>query len=240
MAHQVAQFEEMAILGEGNVSGQLDADRLLIKASGTQLGTLTTDQLVEVNSQVILKSLDGADTGDEGVESLLLESRANPDALKPSVETLFHSWLLELPGIHFVGHTHPICVNQLLCSPRAEDYAKRRLFPDQIVYCGQESVLIPYVDPGLTLARCIAQEVEAFRDRTGCIPKTILLENHGLIAIGGSAKQVEAALMMAEKAARVFVGATTAGGPIFMPVEQVERIGARSDEHYRQRMLETN
>jgi len=229
LAHSIAGFEEMAILGEGNISGKLDAERFLIKASGTQLGTLIANQLVEVESPEVLKSLESESTNDENVESLLLASRVDPESLKPSVETLFHAWLLELPGIDFVGHTHPIHVNQLLCSPRSNDFAQRRLFPDQIVYCGMESVFVPYVDPGMTLARRIAREVQEFRERTNCMPKTILLENHGLIAIGGTAKQVEASLFMTEKAAT-----------LFMPDDQVQRIAARSDEHYRQRMLETN
>ena len=240
LAHRAATFEQMAILGEGNVSGQLDANRFLIKASGTQLSTLTANQLVEVNSQIILDPLAGEDTDDDNVEALLLASRVNPDALKPSVETLFHAWLLELPDVAFVGHTHPVCVNQLLCSPRAKDFAEQRLFPDQIVYCGKQSVLVPYVDPGMTLARRIAQEVQVFIQKMGYTPKTILLENHGVIAIGSTASQVEAALFMAEKSAEVFVGAVTAGGPLFLPGNQVERIASRSDEHYRQKMLEAN
>lgn len=238
LAHRAGTVEQMAILGEGNVSGQINAEQFLIKASGTQLDTLTSSQLVEVNSRTVLDALAGQDTNDDNVETLLLACRVNPEALKPSVETLFHAWLLELPGIAFVGHTHPICVNQLLCSPRAKDLAERRLFPDHIVYCGSQSVLIPYVDPGMTLARRIVHKVQAFTQRTGCIPKTILLENHGIIAIGETAPQVEPALLMAEKAARVFIGAVTAGGPIFLPDDQVERIASRSDEHYRQRMLE--
>jgi len=129
-------------------------------------------------------------------------------------------------------------VNQLLCSPRAKDFSERRLFPDHIVYCGAESILIPYVDLGMTLSRRIAEEVDTFIDRTGNLPSTILLENHGLIAIGATAKQVAAALMMSEKAAKVFVGAVSAGVPVFMPEDEVERIGSRIDEHYRQRMLE--
>lgn len=238
LSHHATIFEDMAILGEGNVSGQLSDDYFLIKASGTQLSTLTSKQLVEVKLQVILDSLNTNDFDDEQVESLLLDSRKDPESLKPSVETLLHACLLQHPGVSYVGHTHPIHVNQLLCSPRAEDFAERRLFPDQIVYCGSKSVLIPYIDPGMTLARRIAQEVDTFIERTGAIPKTILLENHGLIAIGATAKQVAATLMMTEKAARVFMGALAAGGPVFMPEEQVQRIASRSDEHYRQKMLE--
>lgn len=238
LSHHAATFEDMAILGEGNVSGRVNDECFLIKASGTQLSTLTSNQLVEVKSQVILDSLGTQGFDDDQVEALLLESRRDPESLKPSVETLFHACLLQHPGIEYVGHTHPIHVNQLLCSPQAKEFAERRLFPDQIVYCGTESILIPYVDPGMTLARRIAEEVESFIDRTGTVPKTILLENHGLIAVGATANQVAAALMMTEKSAMVFAGAKSCGGPIFMPEVEVQRIASRSDEHYRQRMLE--
>ena len=106
-----------------------------------------------------------------------------------------------------------------------------------VVYCGTESVLVPYVDPGLKLARRIAEDVEVFRQRVGTVPKTILLENHGIIALGKQHTEVIAALAMAEKAARIFVGAAALGGPIFMDERQVHRIAGRTDESYRQRML---
>ncbi|WP_238476506.1 class II aldolase/adducin family protein [Bythopirellula goksoeyrii] len=240
LSHRIGTTEQMAILGEGNVSGQLNADQFLIKASGTELGSLTENQLVAVHSKPILKALKGSNVEDDEIEDLLLTSRVDSTALKPSVETLFHAWLLQLPHVLFVGHTHPVCVNQVLCSPRAKEFAEHRLFPDQIVYCGAESVLVPYVDPGLVLATRIADLVDDFIKRKKTFPKTILLENHGLIALGTTAKQVEATLRMTEKSARVFVGAIAAGGPIVLPQEQVDRIASRSDEHYRQRMIESN
>jgi len=174
---------------------------------------------------------------DAALKRLLLDARVDAEALQPSVESLFHAWLLQAPGVNYVGHTHPIAVNQILCSPRAEDFAAKRLFPDQIVYCGAESVLVSYVDPGLTLAREIARQVDAFRVRTGQMPKTILLKNHGLIALGSKHTEVMAALDMAEKAACILVGAASLGGPVFMAPNHVRRIDHRPDEHYRQRML---
>jgi hypothetical protein len=35
----------------------------------------------------------------------------------------FHAYLLSLPDINFVGHTHATYINQILCSPRAADFA---------------------------------------------------------------------------------------------------------------------
>jgi len=42
---------------------------------------------------------------------------------------------------------------------------------------------------------------------------------------------------MAEKAARIFLGATSLGGAVSLTDNNVARIDSRPDEHYRQRML---
>ena len=44
-------------------------------------------------------------------------------------------------------------------------------------------------------------------------------------------------MYMADKAARIFIGAAALGGPRFLEPEQVDRIANRIDEHYRQRAL---
>jgi rhamnose utilization protein RhaD (predicted bifunctional aldolase and dehydrogenase) len=240
LAADCGDERQMAILGEGNISGKIDERYFLVKASGTSLTNLKPEHLVEVDSVPLLDAMDrGLEMDDAAIEQLLLDSRVDPDALKPSVESLFHAWFLQLPDIRFVGHVHATAVNQILCSPRAEEYATKRMFPDQIVYCGSESVLVPYVDPGLVLSRRIALEVEAFRARMDVLPKTILLVNHGIIALGKRHTEVMAALSMAEKSAQIFVGAASLGGPVFFDEYNVRRIDGRLDEHYRQRMLET-
>ena len=238
LAAHIGGAQQMAILGEGNISGALDDGRFLVKASGTRLDALKPDHLVAVEAAPLLEAMQhGTALDDAAMKRLLLAARADAEALKPSVESLFHAWLLQLPGVRYVGHTHPIAVNQILCSPRAEDFATKRLIPDQIVYCGAASVLVPYVDPGLTLACEMAQRVEVFRAQTGRVPKTILLQSHGLVALGEKHTDVMAALDMAEKAARIFVGAAALGGPVFMDEHHVRRIDHRPDEHYRQQML---
>jgi hypothetical protein len=44
-------------------------------------------------------------------------------------------------------------------------------------------------------------------------------------------------MLMAEKAAKIFVGAAALGGPVFFSKANVERIAGRPDEAYRQRAL---
>ena len=228
----------MAIFGEGNVSGKLDSEFFLVKASGTSLSTLTVDELVKVGARSLVDAvMDESLITDEEADELLLDSLQHPSALKPSVESTFHAWLLALPGVAYVGHVHAKAVSALMCSRHAEQFALRRVVPDQVVYTGPSSVIVPYVDPGIVLARHIREAVRTYRSATGHVPKTILLKNHGIIALGGTAQEVAAALSMAEKAARIYIDAAALGPPIFMEAWEVERIAGRSDEHYRQAML---
>ncbi len=227
----------MSILGEGNTSLRLDAETFTVKASGSNLATLRPAELTVCRFDRLLPLLDASSANDQEVDQALFAARVDDAARKPSIEALFHAYLLTLPGVACVGHVHAIAVNQLLCSPRAREFAERRACPDEIVMCGVESVFVPYAEPGLELSRAIRREVVAFVRRTGRDPKVILLQNHGIIALGASPKAVLGSLLMAEKAAEIFVGAAALGGPVFLTAAQCERIAGRPDEHYRQKVL---
>ena len=228
----------LAILGEGNTSVRLSAETFMVKASGSTLATLSEEGLTECRFSDLIALLNERSVGDEVLHERLLGSRVNSKAKKPSVEAIMHAYLLTLPGVSYVGHTHPITVNQVLCSRLAPVFARRRVFPDEIVCCGVESVLVPYTDPGLPLAQAIRKAVIAYVKRLSRPPRLILLQNHGLIALGPSPESVLAATLMASKAAAIFSGAAAlSGSPSFLTPRQVARIADRPDEHYRQKML---
>lgn len=227
----------MAILGEGNTSAKIDDETFWVKASGSSLGTLEEGDAVECRFAPLLAMLERDNMTDQQIEDELFGCRVDSQAKKPSVEALFHAYLLTLPGIEFVGHTHSISVNQILCSPLARQFATSRSFPDEIVCCGAQSVFVPYTDPGLKLSLVIRAETEKYMHQFQGPPRVILLENHGIITLGGSPSAVKAAMLMAQKAAEIFVGAAALGGPKFLSPEDVDRIANRIDEHYRQRAL---
>ena len=241
LSHDLGREDRgLAILGEGNTSARRDDGTFLVKASGSNLATLSAAGVTACRQAELLALLDRSEMVDTEIDAALLAARVDPAAKKPSVEAIFHAYLLSLPSVNFVGHTHPITVNGLLCSPHAANVAARRLFPDEIVCCGEESVLVPYTDPGLILAQAIRRETEAFRARRGAVPRIILLANHGLIALGATAASVLAATLMAEKAAKIFATAAAASpatGPVFLTDAQVARIAGRPDEHYRRKAL---
>jgi len=79
--------------------------------------------------------------------------------------------------------------------------------------------------------------IDQYLDEYREVPKVILMQNHGLIALGRSVQQVENITAMAVKAARVLLGAYALGGPHFMTPQAVQRIHTRPDELYRRRQL---
>jgi rhamnose utilization protein RhaD (predicted bifunctional aldolase and dehydrogenase) len=236
LSHEFGQ-RGLVILGEGNVSARLDDSTFLVKASGTSLGTLAVANLTECRFDRLLSFFDDKPVSDAEVEAALLASRADSGALKPSVETFFHAFLLSLPDVRFVGHTHPIAVNQILCSSHAGDFSRQRQCPDEVVCCGPVSLLIPYVDPGLALARRVRDDLGSFQQRYRKLPRVILLENHGVITVGSSVQAVRAAMLMTVKAAEIYVGAQLLGGIEHLPETEVTRIENRLDEEYRRKML---
>ena len=238
LSHQLGDpARGLAILGEGNTSAHLCDDLFVVKASGSSLHNLDQSGVTSCDSSKILELFEHPDIDDDEIEAALLAARADETARKPSTEALFHAYLLTLPDVNFVGHTHPLGVNALMCSPRAPEFASRRLFPDEIVCCGARSVWVPYVNPGVPLARAIRAQVEAFRESFGQVPRLIALQNHGLIALGQTPQAVLAATLMAEKSAQIWLGASALGGPTFLSDEQVEYIAGWSAEAYRQKVL---
>lgn len=224
---------DLAILGEGNTSVKLGDGAFWVKASGTTLATADENSFVKLELTAAAALLDADLPTDDAIQAAMLGVRAPGQTRQPSVEAMMHAFLLTLPGVIFVGHTHPTPVNALLCSTQAEMLATSALFPDQIVCCGPSPVYIPYTDPGLHLARAVRERVLAWIDREGMQPKAILIQNHGLFALGATPKEVLSCSLMWAKTARVMLGAMTCGGVNVLTPAQVDRIATRPDEKYR-------
>ena len=234
---------DLAILGEGNTSARAGDDCFYVKASGKELRTADESSFVLVSHPRAMDILNGADLSDSEVREALVHcSIQDPESAYrnlPSVETFLHAYLLSLPDVRFVGHTHPVAVNSILCSQNSRELVSGRLFPDEIVCCGPAVCYVEYTDPGIPLARHLRKRVEEFIDEHNMAPKVILMENHGFIALGKTPRDVETTTSMYVKAARILLGACAIGGPRFLTPENVARIHTRPDEHYRQRLIGT-
>lgn len=229
----------LALAAEGNISHRADGDAMWIKASGCSLATLGTDDLLLVDRAPIRALLDDSTADDATVTEVYRTCvLQGSSGRRPSVEALLHSVLLDATDAQCILHTHPIAVNRLLCSVAAEALVAGAVFPDQIVMLGERQLLVPYVDPGLPLAREVRSQVQQFTDREGQPPRVVYLRNHGVFVLAPSPDQALAMTEMCVKVASVVEGALSVGGPVYLDARSSQRIETRPDEHYRRRMLD--
>jgi rhamnose utilization protein RhaD (predicted bifunctional aldolase and dehydrogenase) len=231
---------DLAILAEGNVSAAVGEEKRTywLKASGSSLGTMKRDEFVLMDTHRALSICEHETLPDPEIKALLTGARVDPESsLYPSVEAALHAVCLTDGEASAVGHTHPTPFLSLLCSQKAEESLRGRIFPDEIVVCGIAPCFVPYVDPGPPLARAAQQAIRKHRQEWGEAPKVVLLQNHGLFALGKSTEEVQRITMMAVKVARAILGTYAMGGPNFLTNAQADRIRTRPDEHFRQKRL---
>jgi len=239
LSHELGREErQLAILGEGNTSALAEDGSFWVKASGSQMGTITSQGFSQVNLAAVMDLMRHEHRDDLAVGRALMEVLVDPTHRRPSVETFLHALCLAEAGAKWVAHTHAVSVNQVLCSRQGAEPFLRHLFPDGIVVCGRHPAVVPYVDPGFTLAQVVRAELRRYQEAHGHAPKLLLMVNHGLVALGQTAQDALNITLMADKWAKIIVGSYALGGPNFLPDAQSERIDNRLDEHYRRRQLQ--
>ena len=200
---------------EGNVSEKTKSG-LLIKASGARLSELSYDDLVEFDMK--------------GNQLSNLSKRG-------SMELSFHTFLMGFEDINYISHTHPTNTLKILCSDKCSSFSDKRLFPDQVVFNGSKSCLVPYSKPGSDLTNMITQKVNSFIEKEKYFPKLILLENHGIITCGKTIDECVIATEICEKAAEIFIGSHLLGDVKFLSYDQLKDLVEDENEKYRQNLL---
>jgi rhamnose utilization protein RhaD (predicted bifunctional aldolase and dehydrogenase) len=226
---------DLVILAEGNTSIKVGGG-LLVKASGAALETAAPEDFVEIDRAAIENLVDAGTADDEGVRGALVAA-TTWGTRRPSVEALLHVVCQRFAEVRAVIHSHPVAVNSLLCSTRAEELVRASYFPDQIVSLGDHALLIPYIDPGLPLAHAAVGLLDEHVRGHGAPPKVIYLANHGMFALGGSVAEAQQITAMAVKTARIVLGALSVGEPVALSAEHRDRIHTRPDELFRRAAL---
>tara|TARA_R100000152_G_C6781281_1_gene215452 strand:+ start:3660 stop:4319 length:660 start_codon:yes stop_codon:yes gene_type:complete len=213
LAHQLAPF----VVGmEGNVSYKKELS-FFIKASGAKLKNLHEDDLVACH-------LNGDQISSKGDK-------------QPSIETSFHSLIFNKTQAKFIAHTHPINTLKILSSSLIQEFANERLFPDQVVFNGSLSLVIPYATPGVDLMEEIDKHLTLFQANFKRDPKLILLKNHGIICIGKTAEDCLISTEICEKAAEIFIGAKQLKHIDFLSEQDIIAIEGHPKEIYRQTLI---
>jgi len=227
---------DLVILGDGNTSAKIDEDTFWVKASGAYLHQIPSDGFTRMRLSPLLEMIDHDTKSDTDIQRRLASAKINASERHPSIETLVHALAYSLCGASFVGHTHPIALNSILCSRDARQALNGHLFSESTLYLGKTPLIVPYTDPGLPLARKLKQELLRHLEQHGESPRVFYLLNHGFVALGKTANEVENITAMAVKAARILLGTYAIGGPNFLPQADVDRIVTRSDEEFRRNL----
>jgi len=222
LAHWAGNHPSRMILGcEGAVAATVPGGTsFVVSATRAKLIQLEAANLVECDLAKARALIPLEDATPEQLAAIQTDLAAPT----PSADALAFADLFAFEGVHFALHTQPIPVNQVICSPRARQFSDRRNLPEEILSCGQASVLVPFMPPGLPLAKEIRRRIGLWRDRYKTIPKLLLIQNHGMIALGKTPEEVQMITEMAVKYAEIFIGAAMMGGPEFLKPNYVTQI----------------
>jgi rhamnose utilization protein RhaD (predicted bifunctional aldolase and dehydrogenase) len=199
----------------GNTSLKHDGI-LWIKASGTWLAEAeTSDIFVPVRLAPLIAAVAEAEPRAEKATDFVARELTD-SGLRPSVETSVHAVI----DRRVVVHIHDVATTAIAVRTDAEEVLRAKLGP----IAGVDWLFVPYVKPGVPLARAIAE-------RIGPGTNVIVLGNHGLVVAADEVAEaaalagtVAAALEVKPRAAPpgdiARLGALAAGTPYRLPKDQ--------------------
>ncbi|KYG26572.1 bifunctional aldolase/short-chain dehydrogenase [Alkalihalobacillus trypoxylicola] len=143
-----------------------------VKGSGSDLATMKAHNFTGLNLTHIRPLFERDEMTDEEMVEYLGHCMIDSKHPRASIETLLHAFL---PFKH-VDHTHPDAIISLCCADNGQEIAKE-IFGDRFVW-------VPYVRPGFTLSKMIAEGVQNNPNA-----ELVLMEKHGLVVWGDTAKE---------------------------------------------------
>jgi rhamnulose-1-phosphate aldolase/alcohol dehydrogenase len=169
--------------GGGNTSSKTtvkdfrgrDVEVMFVKGSGSDLASMKAGNFTGLRMEDIRPLFELPEMSDEDMVAYLANCMIDAKHPRASIETLLHAFL---PFKH-VDHTHPDAIIGLCCADNGKQVA-REIFGDRFVW-------VPYIRPGFTLSKMIAEGVLAN-------PKAelVLMEKHGLVTWGETSEEAYA------------------------------------------------
>lgn len=157
----------LVLHGGGNTSskGVEDGVRVLwIKGSGSDLATCEARDFPALRLDDLLALRERDAMSDDEMVAAIRRAMLDPDAPRPSIETLLHAWLPAADVDHV--HADAICALANAPDPRAAVHEA----------LGDEIAVVDYLRPGFELSRRVADAAGGAR--------AIVLAHHGLVTWG--------------------------------------------------------
>ena len=174
---------DYVLFGGGNTSWKSE-EMMVVKASGTDLGTIDENGfvLLDMNKLRKIRTTKYPEDREERENRALkdlMDSRLTGEKGRPSVESLLHAIIPD----KYVVHTHPAILNGLNCSAAGKEAAVK-LFTGKCIW-------IPLVDPGYILAKRVDDERSIWIEEHDVkLPDYVFLQNHGLFLWGSNSEEI--------------------------------------------------
>ncbi|GIN57976.1 putative oxidoreductase YuxG [Lederbergia ruris] len=149
-----------------------DIEVMWVKGSGSDLATMGAKNFTGLHLEDIRPLMERDEMTDEEMVEYLSHCMIDSSHPRASIETLLHAFL---PFKH-VDHTHPDAIISICCADNGKEIAKE-IYGDRFVW-------VPYIRPGFTLSKMIAEGVQNNPNAD-----LVLMEKHGLVVWGETAKE---------------------------------------------------
>ena len=149
-----------------------DVEVMWVKGSGSDLATMKAKNFTGLRLDDIQPLFDREEMSDEEMVDYLSHCMIDSKHPRASIETLLHAFL---PFKH-VDHTHPDAIISICCADNGKQIAEE-IFGNRFVW-------VPYVRPGFTLSKMIAEGV-----KNNPNAELVLMEKHGLVTWGETSKE---------------------------------------------------
>lgn len=175
-----------------------DVEVMYVKGSGSDLGSMKAANFTGLRMEDIRPLIELESMTDEEMVAYLGHCMMDAKHPRASIETLLHAFL---PFKH-VDHTHPDAIISLCCASNGKALAKE-IFGDRFVW-------VPYVRPGFTLSKMIAEGVFANPNA-----ELVLMEKHGLVTWGETSEACYAQTIRIINEAEAFIEARVNEAKLF-------------------------
>ncbi|MED3794928.1 bifunctional aldolase/short-chain dehydrogenase [Niallia alba] len=149
-----------------------DIEVMWVKGSGSDLATMKAHNFTGLKLEDIKPLIEREEMFDEEMVAYLSHCMIDSNHPRASIETLLHAFL---PYKH-VDHTHPDAIISICCADNGKQLAEE-------IY-GNRFVWVPYIRPGFTLSKMIAEGVQNNPNA-----ELVLMEKHGLVVWGETAQE---------------------------------------------------
>lgn len=175
-----------------------DVEVMYVKGSGSDLGSMQAKHFTGLALEDIRPLIERESMTDEEMVEYLGHCMIDSKHPRASIETLLHAFL---PYNH-VDHTHPDAIISLCCADNGKELA-REIYGDRFVW-------VPYVRPGFTLSKMIAESVFANPNA-----ELVLMEKHGLVTWGETSEECYTQTIKIINEAEAFIEAHVDEGSLF-------------------------